>query len=61
MEERAIGYNSTVLYAPHSYQWMAKCKQDFIGLSIPLGQGKEIPMDEMPPREESKPKYYPMV
>jgi hypothetical protein len=60
-EERAIVDNSTVLYAPHPYQWISRCKQDSIGLSIPLGQGNEIPMDEMPPWEESKLKHYPMV
>lgn len=33
LEERAVVDNSTVLYAPHPYQWISKCKQDSIGLS----------------------------
>jgi alpha-ketoglutarate-dependent taurine dioxygenase len=41
--------------------WISKYKQDSLGLTIPQGQGKEIPMDEMPPFEESKVKNYPMV
>ena len=43
------------------YRWISGCKQDSLGMTIPQGQGREIPWDKMPPYEESKVKEYPMV
>jgi xanthine dioxygenase len=60
-EERAFADNSRVAYAPHPYMWISRCKQDSLGMTIPQGQGKELPPHELPPVEESKLKEYPMV
>ena len=60
-EQKAIADNSRVQYAPHPYQWISQAKQDSLGITIPQKQGKELPMDEMPPVDEAKVKTYPMV
>jgi xanthine dioxygenase len=59
-EEKAIADNSYVTYAPFPYHWISKCKQDTIGITIPQGQGMEIPMNEMPEWEPEKVKKYPV-
>ncbi|KAK5127777.1 hypothetical protein LTR85_004893 [Meristemomyces frigidus] len=60
-EEKAMADNSLVTYAPHPYKWISGCQQDTIGITIPQGQGKEVPQDQMPAFEFSKVKKYPMV
>lgn len=42
-------------------RWVSQAKQDSMGITIPQKQGKEIPMDQMPPVDEAKIKTYPMV
>lgn len=59
-EEKAYADNSWVEYAPHPYTWLggAECNPNGLGIS---GSGKELPLDKLPPYEESKVKRYPMV
>ncbi|EME77685.1 uncharacterized protein MYCFIDRAFT_191119 [Pseudocercospora fijiensis CIRAD86] len=60
-EEKAISENSYVTYSPHPYQWISRCKQDPIGITIAQGQGLELKDEELPPVDEKKVKKYPMV
>jgi len=60
-EEREMVDNSEVLYAAHPYQWISRCKQDSLGITIPQGQGLEMLPNERPEAEASKLKRLPMV
>ncbi|MAD84951.1 MAG: hypothetical protein CL912_18490 [Deltaproteobacteria bacterium] len=60
-EEREMVDNSEVQYAAHPYQWISRCKQDSMGITIPQGQGLEMKPDERPQVDESKVQRLPMV
>ncbi|GAB7343639.1 hypothetical protein MBLNU457_1633t1 [Dothideomycetes sp. NU457] len=49
-----------VQYAPHPYIWMSSAKSRSDGLGL-VSQGKELPLSELPPVDESKVKILPMV
>ena len=49
-----------VQYAPHPYIWMSAAKSRSDGLGL-VSEGKELPMSELPPVEESKVKILPMA
>lgn len=59
-EQKALVDNSTVTYAPHAFTWIAPTKFSPDGASI-VSEGKEVPLDDLPPWEEEKLKAYPMV
>ncbi|KPV77635.1 uncharacterized protein RHOBADRAFT_33795 [Rhodotorula graminis WP1] len=59
-EQRETARHSTVTYAPHAFSWIASTKFTSDGSSI-VTEGKEVPLDELPPWEASKLKTMPMV
>lgn len=59
-EEKSLAVRSKVRYAPHPYVWMSKAASNSMGLGL-VSEGKELPLDELPPWEESKIKTLPML
>lgn len=57
-QERALG--TTVVYAPHPYIFISPARATSDGLTM-VSEGKEMPLDELPPWEESKVKKLPLV
>lgn len=49
-----------VKYAPHPYIWIKHAKALSTGLGL-VSEGLELPMDELPPYDESLIRVYPMV
>lgn len=47
-EDKAFVRSTKVEYAPHPYIWMSPAKSRSTGLGL-LTQGKELPIDELPP------------
>lgn len=47
-EQKAIADNSLITYAPHAFSWIAGCKATSDGSSI-VSEGKEVPLDNLPP------------
>ncbi|SCV01619.1 LAMI_0G12618g1_1 [Lachancea mirantina] len=58
MQERALG--TTVVYAPHPYIFISPARATSDGLTM-VSEGKETPLDQLPPWEESKIKRLPLV
>ncbi len=59
-EDKEKALNTTVMYAPHPYIYIAEAKATSDGLTM-ISEGKERSFDELPPWEESKIKRLPMV
>lgn len=59
-EYKSLAVRTQVKYAPHPYIWMAPARAMSTGLGIEC-EGRELPLDELPPWEESKIKVLPMV
>ena len=59
-ELKRLAVRSRVKYAPHPYVWMAPAHAKSTGLGIET-EGLEMPLDELPPWEESKIKVLPLV
>lgn len=59
-ELKSVAVRSRVKYAPHPYVWMAPAKAKPTGLGIET-DGLEMPVNELPPWEESKIKVFPIV
>ncbi|QLG73835.1 hypothetical protein HG535_0F03460 [Zygotorulaspora mrakii] len=57
-QEKALG--ATVVYAPHPYIFISPAKATSDGLTM-VSEKKEMPLDELPPWEESKIKRLPLV
>ncbi|KAJ6537372.1 hypothetical protein DFH09DRAFT_1178085 [Mycena vulgaris] len=47
-------------YAPHPYTWMAPARAKSTGLGLE-SEGREMPLSELPPWEESRCKLYPVL
>ncbi|KAG7905024.1 hypothetical protein KL907_003240 [Ogataea polymorpha] len=61
-EDKQFALNHSVVYAPHPYIFINNCKATSDGLTIVSEQPpKEVPLDELPPWEQSKVKKLPMV
>ncbi|KAI0153359.1 alpha-ketoglutarate dependent xanthine dioxygenase [Pestalotiopsis sp. NC0098] len=50
---------SKIEYAPHPYIWMSSAKARSTGLGM-ISEGKEVPMDDLPPIEEDKIQILPL-
>ncbi|KAI6133682.1 Clavaminate synthase-like protein [Pisolithus croceorrhizus] len=59
-EYKSLAVRTKVRYAPHPYVWMAPARAMPTGLGIET-EGLELPLNELPPWEESKVKTFPMV
>lgn len=59
-EDKEFALNTTVVYAPHPYIFISTAKATSDGLTM-VSEGKETPLDELPPWEDSKIKRLPMV
>lgn len=57
---RELVMNSRIEYAPHAFPWMAKARSTRLG-HILKTEGKEIPLEQLPPWEPEKVCIYPMV
>lgn len=57
-QEKALG--ATVVYAPHPYIFISPARATSDGLTM-VSENKEMPLDELPPWEESKIKELPLV
>ncbi|KAI6120890.1 Clavaminate synthase-like protein [Pisolithus croceorrhizus] len=59
-EYKSLAVRTKVRYAPHPYVWMAPARAMPTGLGIET-EGLELPLNELPPWEESKVKIFPML
>ena len=59
-EYKSLAVRSRIKYAPHPYVWMAPARAMSTGLGIET-EGLEVPLNELPPWEESKTKVFPLV
>lgn len=59
-ELKSLAVRSKVKYAPHPYVWMAPAHALSTGLGIE-SEGLELPLEELPPWEESRIKTLPVV
>ncbi|SCU77820.1 LAME_0A02344g1_1 [Lachancea meyersii CBS 8951] len=59
-EEQQRALKTTVEYAPHPYIFISPARATSDGLTM-VSEGKETPLDELPPWEDSKIKRLPLV
>ncbi|ORY63816.1 alpha-ketoglutarate dependent xanthine dioxygenase [Leucosporidium creatinivorum] len=59
-EQQEIANHSSVTYAPHAFTWIATTKFTSDGSSI-ITEGKEVPLEDLPPYDEDKIQTLPMV
>ncbi|KAG9222166.1 hypothetical protein CCMSSC00406_0009021 [Pleurotus cornucopiae] len=59
-ELKSLAVRSRVKYSPHPYVWMAPAHAMSTGLGIE-SEGLELPLDELPPWEESRVKIFPLT
>ncbi|KAF2092330.1 Clavaminate synthase-like protein [Saccharata proteae CBS 121410] len=59
-ETRDVVMNSRIEYAPHAFKWMATAKSTKLGHLLET-EGKEMPLDQLPPWSRDKVCVYPMV
>ena len=59
-EEKEFALTTDVVYAPHPYIFISKAKAEDDGLTI-ASEGKETPLESLPPFEKQKVKQLPMV
>ncbi|KAF7436152.1 hypothetical protein PC9H_002978 [Pleurotus ostreatus] len=60
IELKSLAVRSRVKYSPHPYVWMAPAHAMSTGLGIE-SEGLELPLDELPPWEESRVKIFPLT
>lgn len=58
-EDKEFARTTRVEYAPHPYVWMSSAKSRPTGLGL-VSEGKEVPLDQLPPIEEDKIQILPM-
>ncbi|OIW32154.1 alpha-ketoglutarate dependent xanthine dioxygenase [Coniochaeta ligniaria NRRL 30616] len=58
-EDQAFARSTKVEYAPHPYIWMSTARSRPTGLGL-VSEGKELPLDQLPPVEEDKIQVLPM-
>ncbi|KAJ0310321.1 hypothetical protein COL5a_008545 [Colletotrichum fioriniae] len=58
-EDQEFVRTTKVEYAPHPYVWMSSAKSRSTGLGM-VSEGKEVPLDDLPPIEEQKIQILPM-
>ncbi|KAB5572105.1 hypothetical protein GE09DRAFT_657624 [Coniochaeta sp. 2T2.1] len=58
-EDQAFARSTKVEYAPHPYIWMSTARSRPTGLGLE-SEGKELPLDELPPIEKEKIQILPM-
>lgn len=58
-QDKEFVRTTSVEYAPHPYVWMSSAKSRSTGLGM-LSEGKELPLAELPPIDESKIQVLPM-
>jgi alpha-ketoglutarate-dependent taurine dioxygenase len=58
-EDKEFVRTTKVEYAPHPYVWMSGAKSRSDGLGL-VSEGKEIPVENLPPVEEDKIQILPM-
>ncbi|KAL8292458.1 hypothetical protein RQP46_001070 [Phenoliferia psychrophenolica] len=58
--QQELANNSMITYAPHAFSWIAGTKFTNDASSI-VSEGKEVPLDKLPPWEESRLKTMPWV
>lgn len=58
--DQAFVRGTRVEYAPHPYVWMSSARSRSDGLGL-VSEGKELPLDMLPPVEEDKIKILPMA
>ncbi|KAL2682802.1 Alpha-ketoglutarate-dependent xanthine dioxygenase xan-1 [[Neocosmospora] mangrovei] len=58
-EDQEFVRTSKVEYAPHPYVWMSSAKSRSDGLGM-VSEGKEVPIEDLPPVEEEKIQILPM-
>ncbi|KAL2873841.1 Alpha-ketoglutarate-dependent xanthine dioxygenase xan-1 [Colletotrichum sp. CLE4] len=58
-EDQEFVRTTKVEYAPHPYVWMSSAKSRSTGLGM-VSEGKEVPLDDLPPIEEDKIQILPM-
>ncbi|OHE94935.1 TfdA family Taurine catabolism dioxygenase TauD [Colletotrichum orchidophilum] len=59
-EDQEFVRTTKVEYAPHPYVWMSSAKSRSTGLGM-LSEGKEVPLNDLPPIEEDKIQILPML
>ncbi|KXS17240.1 Clavaminate synthase-like protein [Gonapodya prolifera JEL478] len=60
VELKEWALRTKVLYPPHPYAWAGKCKAESTGCTL-VSEGKEVPLDELPPWEEERLTVLPLV
>lgn len=58
-EDQAFARSTKVEYAPHPYIWMSTARSRPTGLGL-VSEGKELPLDQLPPVEQDKIQILPM-
>lgn len=58
-EDQAFVRSTKVEYAPHPYIWMSTARSRPTGLGL-ISEGRELPLDQLPPIEEDKIQILPM-
>ncbi|KAK1457697.1 TfdA family Taurine catabolism dioxygenase TauD [Colletotrichum melonis] len=58
-EDQEFVRTTKVEYAPHPYVWMSSAKSRSTGLGM-VSEGKEVPLDDLPPIDEEKIQILPM-
>ncbi|KAK7748916.1 Alpha-ketoglutarate-dependent xanthine dioxygenase xan-1 [Cytospora paraplurivora] len=58
-EDKEFARTTRVEYAPHPYVWMSSAKSRPTGLGL-VSEGKEVPLDQLPPIEEERIQILPM-
>lgn len=59
-QDKQFALNTTIEYAPHPYIFISPARATSDGLTM-VSEGKEMPLDKLPPWEEQKVKKLPMV
>ncbi|KAI1334607.1 TfdA family taurine catabolism dioxygenase TauD [Xylariaceae sp. FL0016] len=58
-EDKKFARETKVEYAPHPYVWMSSAKARSTGLGM-LAEGREVPLDQLPPIEQDKIQILPL-
>ncbi|EJC98794.1 Clavaminate synthase-like protein [Fomitiporia mediterranea MF3/22] len=59
-ELKSVAVRGRIRYAPHPFVWMGPARAISTGLGMET-EGRELPLDQLPPWEESKIKVLPML
>lgn len=58
-EDKELAIGSKIEYAPHPYVWMSPARSRSDGLGM-ISEGRELPLSDLPPIDESQIKILPM-